>query len=109
MGLFDVLNEAVFERRAAHSVPLQRGTVRRPGEVFDLLARLVMDALPENREAIFLGLMKPYLQTESATERWRKINAIANAFDGDFAKLVRYFEANGLPIRVRRPVKKARS
>lgn len=108
MGLFDVLSETVFERRAARSVPLQRGTVPRQGEVFDYLARLVMDALPENREAIFLDRMKPYLQTESATERWRKINAIANAFDGNFAKLVRYFEANGLPTRYRRPpVKKS--
>jgi hypothetical protein len=105
--LFDVLSEAAFARAAERSIPLFRGTVPRPGDVLDYLARRVMDASPENREAIFLGFMKPYLQSETATERWLKINAIATAFDGDFTRLVRYFEANGLPTRHRRPLKRS--
>ena len=105
-NVFDVLSKEAFARAAARSVPLHRGTVHRPGDVLDYLARRVMDASPENREAIFLGLMKPYLQAELATDRWLKINAIATAFDGDFKRLVRYFEANGLPTRTRRPAKR---
>jgi pyruvate-formate lyase-activating enzyme len=71
--------------------------------VFDYIAKLVMDAPEEQRELVFLRYMKPYLQTESATERWKKLNALANAYAADFQELVAYFERHKIPAKHRAP------
>lgn len=106
--LFDVLSATEFETRAARSVPIYRGTRYRPGDIYDFLARLVWDALPENREAVFLELMKRYVHAELETERWVKINALAHAFKGDFIRLVKYLREHGIPVAVRKPADKAK-
>jgi hypothetical protein len=103
--LFQVLNPSIVQKRAERAVPLHRSTLPRPGDVFDYVARVVWDAPEANRERAFLDLMRRYLQTESAGERWKKLHAVANAYGADFKTLVRYLRANGIPTAHRAPAK----
>jgi hypothetical protein len=101
--LFGVLDTQKVIERARRAVPIYKGTVPGYGEVFDLLAQRIMDAKEEGREQVFLDAMRPYLQTETATSRWGRINALARAYGGDFQELVDYFKRHGLPAKTRAP------
>lgn len=75
--LFGLFDAARVQLMADRSVPIYRGTVPQPGQVFQYLARLIMDKPEAEREAFFLEKMDVYLRTELATERWKKLNALA--------------------------------